>query len=222
MADPRHTFVFADLSGYTALTEAHGDDAAADTVEQFCAFACERLDARGAERVKGIGDALMLRCEDAADGLRLGVELVWGIGRRHGFPRVRVGVHTGPAVRRRGDWFGAAVNLAARIADAAEGGHLLCSQATAEAATADSALLLTAARVRTFKNVGDPVALWEVTPVGLDIEGVWPVDPVCRMVVDPAQANDRLVVEGVTVVFCSPACAARYARLRGAPAAATP
>lgn len=222
MADARHTFVFADLSGYTALTEAHGDETAADIVELFCQHTCERLPVHGAERIKGIGDALMLRCDEAGQGLRLGVELVFGIGRRHGFPRVRVGVHTGAAVSRRGDWFGAAVNLAARIADAADGGHLLCSQATADAAADHGQLLLTSARARTFKNIGGPVALWEVTPVGRGIDGVLPVDPVCRMVVDPDLATTGPTVDGVAVLFCSPACAARYERHIGPPTPVTP
>jgi len=36
---------------------------------------------------------------------------------------VRVGMHTGPAVERGGDWFGATVNLAARVSAAAAGGR---------------------------------------------------------------------------------------------------
>lgn len=44
---------------------------------------------------------------------------------------VRMGLHTGVAERRGGDWFGTDVNRAARIADAGHGGQILCSRTTA-------------------------------------------------------------------------------------------
>ncbi len=63
-----HTFLFADLAGFTALTEAHGDEEAADLAAEF--FDCVRdlLPDYGGEEVKTIGDAVMVRCDrpDAA------------------------------------------------------------------------------------------------------------------------------------------------------------
>ena len=115
------TFLFADLAGFTALTEAHGDDQAADLVGGFCAAVRELLAAHQAREVKAIGDALMLRAVDAAAAIRLGLCIVHDVGAQHGFPLVRVGMHTGPAVERDGDWFGATVNLAARVSAAASG-----------------------------------------------------------------------------------------------------
>jgi hypothetical protein len=58
-----------------------------------------------AQEVKTIGDALMLRTGDAAAAIRLGLCIIHDVGARHGFPLVRVGMHTGPAVERGGDWF---------------------------------------------------------------------------------------------------------------------
>ena len=103
------TFLFADLSGFTALSEAHGDDRAADLVGGFCADVRRLLAEYEAHEVKAIGDALMLRTVAAA--IRLGLCIVHDIGVQHGFPLVRVGMHTGPAVEREGDWFGVTVNL---------------------------------------------------------------------------------------------------------------
>ena len=54
------TFLFADLSGFTALTEAHGDEQAADLVGGFCVAVRRLLTAHQAQEVKTIGDALML------------------------------------------------------------------------------------------------------------------------------------------------------------------
>ena len=49
------TFLFADLSGFTALTEAHGDEQAADLVGGFCVAVRQLLDAHQAQEVKTIG-----------------------------------------------------------------------------------------------------------------------------------------------------------------------
>jgi adenylate cyclase len=61
----------------------------------------------------------MLRAGDAAAAIQLGLCIVHDVGAQHGFPLVRVGMHTGPAVECDGDWFGAAVNLAGRVSAAA-------------------------------------------------------------------------------------------------------
>jgi adenylate cyclase len=67
-----HTFLFADLAGFTALTEAMGDEEAADLAAGFCSAVRELFPARGAEEVKAIGDALMVRLDDAGEAVRLG------------------------------------------------------------------------------------------------------------------------------------------------------
>ena len=63
---PEHTFLFADISGFTALTEAHGDEEAADLAGQFFADVRVLLGEHGAEEVKTLGDAVMIRCDSAA------------------------------------------------------------------------------------------------------------------------------------------------------------
>src|SRR4029453_932427 len=70
------TFLFADLSGFTALTEAHGDEQAADLVGGFCVAVRQLLADHQAQEVKTIGDALMLRSADAAAAIRLGLCIV--------------------------------------------------------------------------------------------------------------------------------------------------
>ena len=128
-----HTFVFADLAGYSALTEAHGDEEAADAASGFFEIVRSLLAEHGAEEVKVIGDAVLLRAPDAAPAAGLAERIVCDHGTRHRALGVRVGMHTGTAVRRGDDWFGSAVNIAARIADMARAGEILCSAATREA-----------------------------------------------------------------------------------------
>src|SRR4051794_33767218 len=65
-----HTFLFSDLVGFTALTAARGDDDAADVALAFCGRVREMLTAHRAEEIKSMGDALMIRCDDAAAAIR--------------------------------------------------------------------------------------------------------------------------------------------------------
>jgi adenylate cyclase len=185
------TFLFADLSGFTALSEAHGDEQAADLVTGFCVAVRRLLAEHQAQVVKTIGDALMLRTADAA-AIRLGLCIVQDVGARHGFPLVRVGMHTGPAVERGGDWFGATVNLAARVSAAAGGGEALLTEATQAAAGEVAGVKLRERGRWSFRNVGAPVPVYAAIRHGTRSSLGLPIDPVCRMAVDPWHGAGRL------------------------------
>jgi adenylate cyclase len=206
-----HTFLFADLSGYTALTEAHGDEEAADLVAGFSAEVRAMLSDHDAELVKTIGDALMLRCRDAGSALRLGLEIVNRLGARPGFPAIRVGMHTGPAVERDGDWFGSTVNVAARVCAAAAGGEVLLTAETRRAATHIAGVELRERGRRRLRNVPEPVVIYEAaTKSPHSAEGL-PIDPVCRMAVDPEHAAGRIRHQKRDYYFCSLECLRAFA-----------
>ncbi len=206
-----HTFIFADMSGFTALTEAHGDDAAADLAAEFSEAVAPRLSSRRAEEVKSIGDALMIRGEDPADSVRLGLEIVHEVGGQHRFPTIRAGMHSGPATERGGDWFGATVNLAARVAGQAAGGEVLLTGATRAAiGSGHSFNLRERGRVQ-LRNVPEPVLLFAALRRGVIATGELPVDPVCRMAVEPESAAGSLRHCGTVYFFCSLECAGRFA-----------
>jgi class 3 adenylate cyclase len=124
------TFLFADLVGYTALTEAMGDAAAADLAREFrrtmCALSCDH----GARQVKSMGDGVMIWIADAGDAVSLAAQALERVGARSDLLPVRIGVHTGPAVRRGSDWYGNGVNVAARLADQARPNEALVREAT--------------------------------------------------------------------------------------------
>jgi adenylate cyclase len=204
------TFLFADLSGFTALTEAHGDEQAADLVGGFCAAVRQLLAEHQAHEVKTIGDALMLRTADAAAAIRLGLCIVHDVGAQHGFPLVRVGMHTGSAVERAGDWFGSTVNLAARVSAAASGGEALLTAATRAAAGRVAGVELRERGRRAFRNVGAPVPVYAAVRQGARSSSGLPIDPVCRMAVDPWHGVGRLTYQGVEYCFCSLGCAGAF------------
>ena len=211
-AGMQHTFLFADMAGFTALTEVMGDQEAVTVAEEFFANARAILDEHGAREVKTIGDALMIHVLDAAQAVRLGLRLAREIGGRHGFPSVRVGMHTGPALRRGDDWFGATVNLAARVSGAAAGGEVLVTEATGAAAGELGDTHLVEHGRQQFRNVADPMLLLRALPLaGAHEQGDLPIDPVCRMAVDPARQAGLLIHDGAEYRFCSLDCARRFA-----------
>lgn len=200
-----HTFLFADMAGFTALTEAHGDEEAAELAADF--FDCVRqlLPAYGGEEIKTIGDAVMLRCAEPKAAVELGLRIVEGIGARPKFPVVRVGMHTGPAIERNGDWFGASVNLAARVSGRAGGGEVLLTEATRQASADLDGIEFRHHGAQRFKNVNRPVDVYRAAPEGEESEGL-PIDPVCRMAVDPGRVAGALTHEGIKYHFCSLEC----------------
>jgi len=154
-----HTFLFADLVGYTLLTEQLGDDAAADVAVAFQARAQRLAATYGCDIIKKLGDAVMIRGEDAARVVTLALRLRRELAADGHSPPLRMGVHSGPAVQRDGDWYGATVNVAARVADVAGAGEILVSLSTRERIT--RAGVTTADRgARSFKNVTAPLALF--------------------------------------------------------------
>ena len=100
---PAPTFVFADLVGYTALTEECGDETAARVAREFRRTISGLSREHGAWQVKSMGDGAMIWSPDAAGAVALAARLVEEVGVRPDLLPVRVGVHTGPRghARRR-------------------------------------------------------------------------------------------------------------------------
>ena len=156
MATQAHTFIFMDLVGFTALSAEQGDDGAADVALRFYDHVRHLLHEHRAEEIKTIGDAMMIRGDDPQLSICLGLRVVDELDAR-GLPPVRVGVHTGSAVCRNGDWYGGGVNVAARLCSAAGGGEVLVSDATRDAAGSLRRVKLGERQLHWLKNVPEPV-----------------------------------------------------------------
>lgn len=201
------TFSFVDLAGFTALTEAHGDAEAVSLLQEFLALARASL-GPGDELVKSIGDAVMLASPAPEAALGSVTALMGACHERSRFPLPRAGAHHGPAMARDGDYLGAAVNLAARVAGHAGGGQLLATDAVAEAARAASMPVLALGPHR-LRNLAEPVELFEID-LG-HTEGSRTVDPVCRMHLEREHAAGSLRHQGTDYWFCSLACIGAFA-----------
>lgn len=158
-ASAEHTFLFADLVGYTAFTERVGDDAAADVAVAFQTAAAHLAEQCGCEVIKNLGDAVMIHGDDAARVVALALRLRRELADEGWCLPLRMGVHSGSAVRRGDDWYGATVNVAARVADAAGAGEILLSLTTREQ-IARAGVAIADRGARTFKNVAAPLSLF--------------------------------------------------------------
>ena len=162
--------------------------------------------------LKTIGDALMLRIPDPGDGIVLGLRIANDLMLDHGAPAVRVGLHHGQAVENEGVYFGAAVNLAARVSALATGGEVLVSGSTAALAPDLDGVFYESRGRQTLKNVAEPVEVFAALRLGGPSGDALPIDPVCRMAVDPDRAAGRLVHDGGAYFFCSLSCAGVFAQ----------
>jgi adenylate cyclase len=160
MSEPAHTFLFADLVGFTALAESEGDDRALEVVLALQRRVGELLAEHCAEQVKAIGDGLMLRCDEPEAAILLGLRLVDELGDEPGVPPVRVGIHTGPAVANDGDWYGRTVNVAARLCAVASGGAVMVSEVTRAAAGGINDVDWGERELHWLRNVSEPVGTY--------------------------------------------------------------
>jgi len=209
--DSAATFLFADIAGFTALTEAHGDEQAVQLVEDFAAAVQAELPRVDGEHVKTIGDALMLRIPDPVNAIRLGVWITRDAMGGHQAPSVRVGGNHGTAVERTGDYFGTTINVAARVSALARGGELLVTGATAALAAGLEGVLYESRGRQALRNIAEPVEIFSVVPLD-EGAGHFAVDPVCKMAVDPDRAVGRLMLDEEAFHFCSLSCAAAFAQ----------
>jgi adenylate cyclase len=157
---PEAAFLFADVAGFAAFTEIRGDAHAAALAWRLRLGVEDQL-GHDAHVVKTLGDAVMVRIADPTDAAVAGLRIVSRALPGAGDPPVRVGIHYGPAVEWDGDYFGGAVNLAARVASLAGPGEILVTADVAVAARTHG-LQIEKLGERMLRNVARPVLLHAV------------------------------------------------------------
>jgi class 3 adenylate cyclase len=163
----------------------------------------------GARIVERVGDELLLVADAVPVAVTIALALRAAVVHEPQFPLVRMGLHTGPALQLGNRYFGAALNVTARLAAHARPGQILCTERAAGLAGNLPGIEFHALPPARFRNVTEPVAVFEV--VGTTPAAVIHVDPVCRMQVSAATAADRLEHRGLIRYFCSAECARRFA-----------
>jgi predicted ATPase/class 3 adenylate cyclase len=129
------TFLFTDVEGSTRLWEEH-PDAMQGALARHDEILRDAIAAYGGHVVKTTGDGFHAAFADAAGAVNAAVAAQLGLRNEAwgevGEVRVRMGVHTGPAAQRDGDYYGTSLNRAARLMSVAHGGQIVVSLATEE------------------------------------------------------------------------------------------
>ena len=201
--------VFTDLSSFTPLTEAMGDVSAAILVARFAEIVRAVTDRHAGRSVKQMGDGFMLIFFEAHAALAAALDIVADAGREPSFPAARCGVHWGDVIYRDGDYYGAAVNLAARMTDAAQRHQVVVSAAARERVADAAPVLFSPLGSRVLKGVLEPQTLFDARRS--DTGRLARVrDVVCGMELEAHEVAVRLVLDGTERGFCSETCLRRF------------
>jgi adenylate cyclase len=157
---------FADLVGFTSLSEQLSERDTGDMVETFELLATDVIVGGGGRVVKMIGDEVMFSAEpDQVGEIALGLAETF---HSPDLPSVRVGVAAGSVVAQSGDLYGPVVNLAARATMAARPGTVLVSPSLAETLGHDPRYAVKPLQVRRLKGIG-PTVLSVLRRAGDDV-----------------------------------------------------
>jgi len=149
---------FVDLVGFTRATTAMGVDDLDALVARFEALAHDTVTSLRGRLVKLIGDEVMFVAVDPNDGCRI-AEALLGVFGDDGGLTPRGGLAYGPVLSRAGDFFGATVNIAARLVDVAVPGEVLITDDLGQLVQRR----LQPAGRRMLRGFDDPIAVWSLT-----------------------------------------------------------
>jgi adenylate cyclase len=137
------TMMFSDIENSTALNSELGDREWVKLLSAHDQLLKTYVDRHRGHVVKSQGDGYMVVFPhpELAIGASLGIQRALSATRQRSRRlrrtpiRVRIGLHTGTAIEREGDFFGRNVAMAARVAAMADGGEILVTGEIAEALT---------------------------------------------------------------------------------------
>lgn len=143
---------FADLVGFTSLSEQLSDRETAELIERFEVLATDVVVGGGGRVIKMIGDEVMFTADLEQVG-QIALSLAETFSSPD-LPAVRVGAACGRVVNQGGDMFGPVVNMAHRATMAARAGSVLVSPALAESLRDDPRFTVYAIRPHRLKGIG--------------------------------------------------------------------
>jgi class 3 adenylate cyclase/DNA-binding transcriptional MerR regulator len=202
--------LFVDLSSFTPLAEAMGDQAAARVLDRFSQLVREAVSRREGRVVKQLGDAFMLVFPEPGPAVACALEIEERTAAEPQFPAARAGVHWGPVLYREGDYLGTSVNVAARLADEAQRHQVLATAAVRREASGLPDVEFVPIGKRRLKGLTEELELFEVRAGAVGRTGERLVDPVCGMELGADEVAATLSFEGRDRGFCSQECLRRF------------
>jgi class 3 adenylate cyclase len=132
------TILFTDIEDSTALNERLGDQRWLEVLRAHNAIVRDCIREHRGYEVKSQGDGFMIAYPSAIEGLHCAIEMQRHLADAPGLAeplQLRIGLHTGEAIREGGDFLGRSVTLAARLGAQADGGEILTSSVVRELAS---------------------------------------------------------------------------------------
>ncbi len=159
------TILFTDLESSTALTQRVGDSAAQEVLHGHNQVVRRALAANGGREVKHTGDGIMAAFGSAVRAVEAAMQIQHDLA--GGEVRVRVGLNAGEPIAEDGDFFGSAVQMAARVCDRAEPGQVVVAQVVRDLCRGKGFAFEDMGEV-TLKGFPEPERLFQVTITGGD------------------------------------------------------
>jgi YVTN family beta-propeller protein len=164
-----HTFLIADVRGYTRFSDENGDEAASELAKKFAAIVRDAVPPYGGQVLELRGDEALCVFSSARAALWAAVELQQRF-REHidGKPAlplgVGIGLDAGEAVPTEGGYRGRALNVASRLCSLARPGEILASETVRNLAGRQERATYSPRRPTRVKGISEPVRLVEVVP----------------------------------------------------------
>ena len=158
---------FADMVGFTVLSQHLGDEELAAVVARFEELAHDTVVALGGRVVKMIGDEVMFVVQSTTGAAQIGLSLAEAYASDDLLSDVRVALAVGPVLVKDGDFYGPVVNLASRLVNVARPGTVLISDEFKEALESEGAddIDTRPLRTRSLKDLGR-VQMWKLIRAG--------------------------------------------------------
>lgn len=153
--DPDHRVVgFADLVGFTALSQQVDAHELAGVVDRFETIAYDTVNRLGGRVVKMIGDEVMFSVPDEASAVEIALSLSETYRDDDELSDVRVGLASGPVLQREADLYGPVVNRASRIVNIAFPGSVVVSGEIIESVADAEGITSKSIGSRNLKDIG--------------------------------------------------------------------
>lgn len=153
---------FADLVGFSALSQSLPSPDLANAISAFEERARETVTAAGGRVIKLIGDEVMFVADEPRQGCEVALRLVEEFSNHEVLPPIRGGLATGETITQEGDYFGPVVNLAARATKIAPAESVFVPESfAAEVGDADD-VSFHPVGARRLKGFAEPIMLYRL------------------------------------------------------------
>ncbi|HSS92735.1 MAG TPA: ATPase, T2SS/T4P/T4SS family [Candidatus Dormibacteraeota bacterium] len=163
------TIMFTDVEGSTQMLSSRGFTTSHEIMKAYESIMEEKITEHAGRRIKGLGDGVMVSFGSTRHAVECAIEIQRAIAEYSKQNperklKIRIGINTGEVVEEAGDIFGAAVNVAARVAGKAKGGQILVSEVVRELVGPVSEMKFGYRGRYKLKGFPDRFRLHDVTP----------------------------------------------------------